>query len=296
MVAIDVDKAEEVANILKKVEIRQDYLNPLFYPPPGDSRESQLAYFTAMVAIDHRTSTPWEAFEGEIGGRFYHGADALYRLGRILYDKEFFKAEKLANLTPIDAAELFTIGGKKVWDFYTRIYLLRDLGKKVAARGGFEALSVDSLKKLKVELSNFRAYEDPAGKKVMLLAKFLWGRKLVEFKDVEEADVAVDNHLSRVAYRLGVVDIDYGFLESGVETTREEDVRLREVVKTGWRIVSRFVDIHPFHLDDFLWSFGRSVCRRESPQCGVCPFREVCKANSLSRYPPEHLHLATWYY
>ncbi len=297
MAAIDVDRAEAVAALLKKMELRQDdYLNPEFYPPPGDSRESQLAYFTAMVAIDHRTSTPWESFEGYIGGRFYHGADALYRLGRILYDSGFFTAERLAQLTPKDAAPLFTIGGKTVWDFYTRVYLLRDLGGRAVASGGFEKMLPDTLESLQRALAKARAYEDPVGKKVMLLAKFLHGRRLVEFRDVDRAEVAVDNHLSRVAYRLGIVEVDYDFLTSGVEVSREEDIKLREVVKTAWRIVSRFGDIHPFKLDDYLWKFGRSTCSREKPQCGACLFREVCKAHALSRYPPEHLHLTTWYY
>ncbi|MCU7786431.1 iron-sulfur cluster loop [Pyrobaculum sp. 3827-6] len=297
MAAIDVDTAEAVANILRSLEVKRDsYTDQRFYPPPSDAVEDQAAYFVSMVAVDHRTSL-WEPFEGVIEGEFFHGADALYRLGRLAYDKGFFKARKLAELTPAEAEPLFTLGGRRLWDFHTRVLLLRDVGKKAAARGGFEALiSVDSVKKLRDALSSFRAYEDPVGKKVMLLAKFLEGRGLASFKDSAEADVPVDNHLSRVAYRLGIVEIDFSFLESGVEVTREEDIRLRELVKTAWRIVAKFAELHPFALDDFLWGFGRKICRREGPQCGVCPFREVCRARKLGRYPPEHLHLLTWYY
>jgi|GEM_PF-6610422 len=50
------------------------------------------------------------------------------------------------------------------------------------------------------------------------------------------------------------------------------------------------------YIYDNLWSFARRTCTRERPKCDVCPFREVCKAYSLRRYPPEHLHLITWYY
>lgn len=298
MATIDVDKAEQVAALIKELRpTRDSYTDPRIYPPVGDPREDQLAFFTAMVAVDHRTSTPWGSFEGLINGEFYHGADALYRLGRIAYDEGIFKAERLANLTPRDAEKLFKLGDAVVWDFYTRVYLLRDLGKKVLLRGGFEALvSTSSIRELKKRLAEVRAYEDPVAKKTMLLAKFLDGRRLADFKDVEEADVPVDNHLSRIAYRLGIVDVDYDFLESGVETTREEDIRLREVVKTAWRIVAKFADIHPFALDDFLWNFGRKTCLREKPLCGSCPLRGACKAHAVGRYPPEHLHLATWYY
>ncbi|ABL88121.1 iron-sulfur cluster loop [Pyrobaculum islandicum DSM 4184] len=297
MEVIDVDRAEAVASVIRRLEIkREQYLDQRLYPPPDDPLESQLAYFVSMVAIDHRTSL-WEPFEGEIEGEFFHGADALYRLGRIAYDKGFFKAEKLARLTPSEAELLLSLGGKRVWDFHTRVLLLRDVGRKAMLRGGFEKLvSRERISDLQKSLKDLRAYEDPVGKKVMLLAKFLDGRRLADFRDLNEADVPVDNHLSRVAYRLGIVDINYDFLESGVEVTREEDIRLREAVKTAWRIVAKFADIHPFALDDYLWSFGRKICIRESPKCDICPLKEVCKAYSLSRFPPEHLHTITWYY
>ncbi len=297
MEAIDVDKAEVVANILKSTEVKRDnYLDPRFYPPQDDPLEDQLAYFVSMVAIDHRTSL-WEPFEGDIDGEFFHGADALYRLGRLSYGRGFFKAEKLAELAPSEAEPLLTIGGRRVWDFHIRVLLLRDVGKKALRNGGFEKLVPrDSLKRLKEALKQMRAYEDPVEKKALLLAKFLDGRGLADFKDLEEAEVPVDNHLSRIAYRLGIVDISYDFLESGVEVSREEDIRLRQLVKTAWKIVAKFADIRPFALDDYLWSFARRICTRERPKCDICQFREVCKAYSLQRYPPEHLHFITWYY
>ena len=296
MEAIDVDKAEAVANVLKAVGVKRDnYLDPRLYPPPDDPLEDQIGYFMAMTAIDHRTSL-WEPFEGIVEGEFFHGADLLYRLGRLAYNRGFFKAEKLAQLRPDEADVLLTINGKRVWDFHTRILLLRDVGKKALRIGGFANIPRDSLKKLKETIKQMRAYEDPVEKKVLLLAKFLDGRRLADFKDIEEADVPVDNHVSRIAYRLGIVDLNYDFLESGVETTREEDIRLRELVKTAWRIVAKFADLHPFALDDYLWNFGRRICTRENPKCNACPFKDICKAHSLRRYPPEHLHLATWYY
>jgi hypothetical protein len=45
MEAIDVDKAEAVAGVLKSVGVRRDsYLDPRLYPPPDDPLEDQLAY------------------------------------------------------------------------------------------------------------------------------------------------------------------------------------------------------------------------------------------------------------
>lgn len=296
-VAIDVDKIREVADVVRGLGLKRDrYLDERFYPPPSDPREDQLAYFTAMVAVDHRTSTPFGPFEGYINGEFFHGADALWRLGRLAYDDGLFKAERLAELGPDDAKRLFSIGGIPVWDINVRLLLLRDLGRKALRAGGFEALIPDKVSELIERLRRIRAYEDPVAKKALLLAKFLDGRGLVEFKDPENFDVPVDNHLSRIAYRLGIADVDYRYLFEGVELSREEDVEARRKVKLAWRLVSKFSGIDPFTLDDFLWSFGRKVCVRDRPKCDECPFKAVCKARSLGQYPPEHAHALTWYY
>ncbi|MEZ0248114.1 MAG: iron-sulfur cluster loop [Thermoproteus sp.] len=294
---IDVDKTRAVADVIKILRLERDrYLDGRFYPPLDDPREDQLAYFVSMVAVDHRTSTPLGPFKGYIDGEFFHGADALWRLGRKAYDDGLFKAERLAELTPKDAERLFSIGGEKVWDFNVRLFLLRDLGRKALLAGGFEALVPNAVAQLAERLRHIRAYEDPVRKKVLLLAKFLDGRGLVKFVDPENFDVPVDNHLSRIAYRLGIVDVDYKFLFLGVELDREEDVEVRNKVKLAWRLVAKFSGVDPFTLDDFLWSFGRRVCIREFPKCGQCPFRSICKAHALGSYPPEHAHTLTWYY
>ena len=296
-VAIDVDKIREVADVLRGLSLERDrYLDDRLYPPPSDPREDQLAYFTAMVAVDHRTSTPLGSFEGYIDGEFFHGADALWRLGRKAYDAGLFKAERLADLKPEEARRLFSIGDKTVWDLNVRLFLLRDLGRKALRAGGFESLIPETISGLIERLKPIRAYEDPVAKKALLLAKFLDGRGLVKFKDPENFDVPVDNHLSRIAYRLGIVDVDYKALFEGVELSREEDAEVRNKVKLAWRLVSRFSGVDPFTLDDFLWSFGRRICVREGPRCAQCPFRRICRANAVGQYPPEHTHVLTWYY
>lgn len=293
---IDVDRVEAVASVVMRLGLRRDsYDDDRFYPPRDAPTEGQLAYFTAMVAIDHRTSTPWQPFEGYIDGQFYHGAEALYRLGRKAFDKGLFEAERLASLTLEEAAQLLSIEGRPVWDLHVRLYLLRDLGAKAAEVGGFARwLSVKTITELRRRLAKARAYEDPVGKKALLLAKFLDGRGLLKFEDIEEAaDVPVDNHVSRIAYRLGIVELE---VDHGGELSRDEDVEVREVVKAAWRIVSKFAGVNPFALDDLLWPLGRATCVRERPRCGTCPFREVCRARQENRFPTEHPHVTTWYY
>lgn len=296
LASIDVDRAEAIASVVRGLGLRRDrYDDDRFYPPREAPLERQLAYFAAMVSIDHRTSTWWQPFEGRIDGELYHGTEALYRLGRKAFDRGLFDAERLASLTPQEALQLLSIEGRPIWDLHTRVYLLRDLGAKALEAGGFSRwLSVDTIAELRRRLARARAYEDPVGKKALLLAKFLDGRGLLRFRDLEEAaDVPVDNHVSRIAYRVGLVELQ---VDHAGELTREEDAEVREVVKAAWRIVAKFAGVNPFTLDDFLWPLGRTTCTREGPTCRLCPLREACRARQEGRYPTEHLHVTTWYY
>lgn len=300
---VDEERAREVAGVVRRLGLRRDsYDDPRFYPPRSTPRELQLGYFAAMVAVDHRTTTPLTRFEGVFDGERLHGADALYRLGRRLFDEdpEFFTPERLASMGVDEGRRLFEIGGVRVWDFYTRVFLLRDLGcKTLELYGSFENLfSSDRASEIVARLRVFRAYEDPVEKKAMLLLKFLDGRGLVRVVDRDRLDVPVDNHLTRIAIRLGVVRLSSEeLLVKQVEVGPEVDRAIREAVKKAWRLVARYSGVDVFTLDDYLWSFGRRACLRgSSPRCGHCPFAEVCLARARGVFLDEHRFTLTWYY
>ncbi len=297
LLSTDVGALDRVSALISGLGLSRDkYEDPLFFPPKDDSVERQLGFFLSMVAIDHRTRTELTDFSAEIEGRELVGADLLYYLGMGVYeDRRSFTPEWLAHLTPEEAKRLLCFEENCVWDFYTRIFLLRDLGRKV--RESFaDLLLVDGLEELISNLSSFRAFEDPVRKKAFLLAKFLDGRDLVRLEG--ERQVPVDNHLIRIAMRLGMADPSEDLLERmrrDIELTREEDVEVRMTVREIWKEVSNRSGVEPFTLDDFLWPFGRSTCK-EKPNCRKCPLSEVCRANSTGRYWKEPKHTLTWYY
>ena len=146
------------------------------FPSRGDSVERQFSFFTAMVAIDHRTGVLYP-FEAWVGGRWYRGSDLLYRLGVEVYrrDPDFFMPRSLAELSVDRALRLLSCGGLVVWDLHVRTLLLRDLGSKILqgydSYGGL--LDVGTVGELLDRLSWFRAFEDPVAKKSFLLAKLL---------------------------------------------------------------------------------------------------------------------------
>ncbi len=294
---------EAVSDILRRMELHMDtYDDPRYFPPKDSERELQLGYFTAMVAIDHRTSTPLGVFEGYVDGEFFHGADLLYRLGKKVFerDPEFFLPGRLAKLTYEDMLPIIKHGDIVLWDLHVRTFLLRDIGKKVMEYYGGEfgkLFNIDTVGAMISRLSIFRAYEDPVHKKIFLLAKFLMGRGLVSFRDRENFEVAVDNHLSRIAIRLDIVRFsEYTPMVKQTELTRDEDMKVRVSIRMAWKEASRLSGHDPFTLDDFLWSFGRRICTRDYPKCGCCPFRNVCLAKTRGEFWYEHRHTITWYY
>ena len=291
---VDIDAAEAVADAIKRIGVkRDDYMDGRFYPPPSAPRELQLGFFFTMVAIDHRTSGPWGSYEVDVGGETLRGADLLYWRGARIFreDPQLFTPERLVNISVDEARRLIS----DVWDFWIRLLLIRDLGEKALRLGGFEGLLDVSIRGFAIKLTEIRAFEDPVKKKTMLLAKFLDGRGLAKFVDLSEADIPVDNHVTRLAFRLGMVKLVGRLrekLESGLEFTADEDVLVRRRVAIAWRLVSEFSGVHVFALDDYLWRFARTICTPVNPRCDVCPLRNVCKDRSIK----EHKFLLTWWY
>ncbi len=302
-IQIDKNRIIRLAEIMADLKLKGDkYIDPKFFPPPETDREIQLGYFAAMVAIDHRTSSPFGVFEGEVDGEILHGADLLYRLGMKVLEgnPEFFYAKNLARIGEKDILNLISFRGKPLWDLHVRTLLLRDLGMKTLEYydGKFKNLfNVSTIMELINRLIVFRAYEDPVHKKIFLLAKFLHGRGLVHFRDKENFEVAVDNHLSRIAIRTGIVVFsDYSPIERQIELSRGEDINVRLTIRKSWKEVSKESGYDPFTLDDFLWKFGRTICIRDKPRCEECQFASICLAHNKKHFWNEHRHVLTWYY
>ena len=145
-----------------------------------------------------------------------------------------------------------------------------------------------------------RAYEDPVEKKSFLLYKFLERRGIFEAKDKENIHVPVDNHLTRIAIRFGLVVVPKEFEEIFLwrkEADRFTDIILRFHIREAYKEVSRLSGIPPTRLDDFLWMHGRNVCTTP-PLCEKCPLKESCNAyrNPVLKKYREHYYLNTWYY
>ncbi len=318
-----------LARVAKTIEVDY-YLDPDLYPPPTATRRDVTSYFLVMVAMDHRLSRPGRPYEAIVDGKFYHGADLLYKLGSMKFreDPGFFEAERLAKVTVRDVLEWLSVrvGDRVVKppDPEVRAELLRDLGVKllklyngdpynviVESRGYLKSGGGGFINLLKV----FKAYQDPVEKKAYLLAKFLERRGVLQVVDHYNKEVPVDNHLVRIAIRTGIVEVDENTLEaiaSGLEFSEDADVMLRLAARRAYKDVARAGGLDPFILDDVLWSFGRKCCTRDNPTCrsscrlecfkingcnGGCVLAQVCLAYSNPKLVvPEHRFTETYWY
>ncbi len=316
---------EVFKSLIEEVGI-DPFTDPRYYPPKSCSDEDVARYFIFMVAIDHRTSR-YGPFEGYIGGEFFHGADALYRLGmeKFLKDPRFFSPEHMSRITTEEVREWLSIEGADgklitIWDPEVRAELLRDLGSKLIKyfRGSVLNLlrasnyfirsshTVGLINLLKV----FKAYSDPVEKKSYLLIKFLSRRGLFNYRDPQNSEVPVDNHLTRIALRLGFVHLPNGLrvkVIKGVEFSVDEDIELRMSVRYAYKLLAKSIGTDPLILDDLLWLFGRKCCTYSNPVCvsgsgahrvcrNKCPFQDICPSSRTEIKLTEHEFRNTFYY
>jgi len=329
MIKIDYEKIIEVSKTFIKNNVKDRLLrsldrfdNPEYYPGTDKEPEEVSRYFIVMVALDHRTSYRGKPYEAIINGRKYHGADLLYRLGILKFneDPEFFDPKNLAKIRIKDVRDWLCIDNAKIWDLKVRTMLLRDLGLKLTKLYHGRVMKLISESRMRLRslrgglidrLKTFRAYEDPVEKKSFLLVKFLERRGIFKPADRENLHVPVDNHLVRIAFRLGIVKLDREILKkvlNGEDFSLEEDIMIRLTVRKAYKLISMRIGISPLILDDFLWSFGRTCCTKPLPRClncdktvlgfNRCPFLEVCDAylNKIDKSITEHRFIRTWYY
>jgi len=311
------DKCREFAEAIKELDIPyDDFASPKYYPPKGEPEEKVARYFLFMTAIDHRTSRPNNPYQITVGGEKLKGASLLYFLGARKYeeDPDFFSPYRMARITLEDFSEWLNVKDASIPDPGLRVFLLRDAARKLLLLYRGQAMELIKsaygrlyapqgepwregiIEKLKV----FRAYEDPVEKKPFLLCKFLERRGILKIADKENARVPVDNHLTRIAVRLELVDFPEYFkplFKWERKASKEEDVIIRLYIREAYSYVCRLSSMDPFVLDDFLWNHGRTVCLPENPACEKCPLRKLCKGliSDEVRSLKEHYY-STWYY
>jgi len=316
----------------------EDFLNPYLFPPLTVDPEEAVRFFFFVTSIDHRTSPPGQSFEGSVDGEYFQGADLLWHLSLRIFqqDSNLFHPQAMANITTKKVENWFTVNYPKrvtIRNSEERAILLRNGGQLLMEKyhGSVIALLQVANHRVTIEpktrhpgllqlLSEFKAYEDPANKKSFLFLKFLLRRNLWEITDNDEVQIPVDNHLTRIALRTGLVTVTSGLanaLRQRSPVVPETDIVLRRKISRAFSMVGERANRSVLELDDFFWHFGRQCCLLDNPICvtgctskcyvsthllkvpchGVCPLHSVCLAyeNDDQRALVEP-RLETWYY
>ena len=316
----------------------EDFLDSRLFPSPKSDPEDVLRFFFFVTGIDHRTSPPNQSFEGTVDGEFFQGADLLWHLSlrRFTENPQWFHPIEMAKITPKTVSEWYTVQHPKLVTIRNpteRAALLRDGGKLLRDKyqGSVQALlkaathrvtpdSTNQNSGLLHLLSQFKAFEDPAKKKSYLFLKFLLRRNLWSITDEVQVRIPVDNHLTRIALRTGIVTISSQLatlLKEQQPVSTKTDVFLRERIGDAYTQVGKYAKRSVLELDDFFWHFGRQCCLLTNPICvtgctqacfiienlleiqckGTCPLSEICPAsNNDEQRALVEPKVDTWYY
>jgi hypothetical protein len=224
--------------------------------------------------------------------------------------------KKVTIQRPQERAALLRNGGKLLLRNYegSTLIMLEEANNRVTPNPETNRAGLLQL------LAKFKAYQDPAHKKSYLLLKFLLRRNLWSVTDQNQVRIPVDNHLTRIALRAGLVSVSSNLaqqLRMQEPITLDTDVFLRSKIADAYSLVGQSARRSVLELDDFFWHFGRQCCLMVEPICvtgctkdcfvvekllkvscrGTCPLAGVCPAltDKTQRALIEPT-LKTWYY
>ncbi len=338
-VEISMVQSQKLGLLLREIQPGiEDFLNSRLFPPQNADPEEVARFFFFVTSIDHRTSPPGQSFEGFVDDEYFQGADLLWHLSLRMFqqDSHLFHPQEMANITTKKVENWFTVNHPKrvtIRNPEERAILLRNGGQLLMEKYHGSVLTLLQVANHRVTiepktchpgllqlLSEFKAYEDPANKKTFLFLKFLLRRNLWEITDHDEVQIPVDNHLTRIALRTGIVTVSSDLanaLRKRSPVVSETDIVLRRKIGRAFSIVGKHAERSVLELDDFFWHFGRQCCLLDDPICvtgctskcyvsthllkvpchGVCPLNSVCLAYEKdSQRALVEPKLETWYY
>ena len=280
MLLVEVDEAacSKVASRIKSIGLKKAQKAVI---PKELGRELALRVLFFFSVINYDTRGLW----GVVRGRFVRGSDYLLQTLISLAEEDPSSLDP-ASLATLKLEEFMSwFGGPSEGRLprrpSERVALLRDAATKLLKHyGGSVVALLDACRGrvggpdgLRKRLSEFKAFDDPLAKKIMVFAILSRSEGLWEPIDPENITVGVDYHLQRVALRSGmVVVLDEGLLRKLLFrrfVSAEEHNAMRVACLRAYELVGRFSGHSQLELDQLFWHLGRSCCHQErGPACG----------------------------
>ena len=164
--------------------------------------------------------------------------------------------------------------------------ILKKLSSRLEGKNGF----LDFLKNIPV------FSDDPEMKKAQVLIHSLVRSKYWHFEDEENIRPAIDYHIMRLYIRRGNIWPKTlegeNYLKKNIRRYAKTTSALRTIVASAMKIISGYHGLSIVDVNSAEWWIGRSVCKRNSPDCYLkleeskwlrdsfneCPYRRTCMA------------------
>ena len=240
--------------------------------------------------------------QGKKSGSMERGAKYMWRSLRMCQKSNLFpllNAKKLSTITLEDVRRIFRDDeGRDVMPaLKERMLNWRDLGNKLVEYwdGQFHNLvkeAGDSLFDFVEYSRQFRAFDDPLCKMVMVNAIMHQGRGIAKFHD--GIFPGIDYQLLKQQMRIGIIVPKRDLKKKLVHTKLLGRKEARELRNAGLRSFLHIMEKTsiPGDIVDNIWWTNRKKCAALKPECEKCLFNDVCKKKTEYGIPLE----ATRYY
>ena len=293
MPSVEVDEAvcSRIAERIRDVELKKARETVI---PRELGRELALRVLFFFSAINYDTRGLW----GVVRGRLVRGSDFLLHtlISLAEEDPSSLDPSSIAALELKDFISWFGEAGEGRLPRRPseRVALLRDTAERLLKHyGGSVCALLDACGGrvggpggLRERLSEFKAFDDPLAKKVMVFAILARSEGLWEPVDEENITVGVDYHLQRVALRSGMVVVSDERLLQKLLFRRfvsaEEHSAIRIACLKAYKLVGHFSGRSQLDIDQLFWHLGRSCCHPgREPACGE---RAPCKHEMMCSF------------
>jgi len=292
-IIVNANQCEKIAEIVKRLKFRPDFLNKEIYTFTDDKETKARVYFYA-TAICHQTKKLISEKRRLMGWDYL--TKVLIELSKneptFLEPKnlKLMDKNKLTKRLKILFSDYNDLEHTTIERVEERARFLIDCAKIIDEKYSGKVLNLlekssgylvnnHGLYKL---LEEFKAYNDPLRKKSGVLLDFLTTSGVFKIKDPENFAPIVDYHIQRVLLRMGCIEVNDESLRKKLMNFKklDSDEEFRIAAQEVLKKISKMSGKTLIELDPLFWSLGRSCCHIKTTLC----YDKVCDKNPCTFY------------
>lgn len=308
-VKINSEKLTSLQNVIVKLKNSKPttWENDKYWPDKKMGREIVSQFFTLGNSINFKY---WEKngnslryCHGKKGGSDERGALYMWRCLKLCIDNSIYDILDAGKLTKIELADLKKIfeddnGNDVLPGLNERLANWKDLGQKLKQNWNGKTINIidksnNSIIEFVKFLREFRAFDDPLCKMIMVNALMHQERGIVKFNELMMP--GIDYQIVKQLLRQGVIISEENIvskLHNYQILTNEEASQLRKASLFALMKIVEDTGIGGHIVDNLIW-LNRNNCEDEKPVCAIpgkereCPFLDFCNKKTKILIPLE---------